>query len=125
MRTQTHTAAPPLNRRHWMLGTAAGLLGAGAAQAADPLMPIFDAHLHYSHDAWERLPPKEAVALLRKAGLKRAMVSSSSDDGTQMLYREAPDLILPSLRPYRMRGELGTWMRDASVVGMLEERLQK
>ena len=30
MRTQTHTAAPPLNRRHWMLGTAAGLLGAGA-----------------------------------------------------------------------------------------------
>jgi hypothetical protein len=89
MRTLPPTAALPLNRRHWMLGTAAGLLGAGAAQAADAPMPIFDAHLHYSHDAWERLPPKEAVALLRKAGLKRAMVSSSSDDGTQMLFREA------------------------------------
>ena len=36
------------------------------------------------------------------------MVSSSSDDGTQKLYAEAPDLVLPSLRPYRSRGEIGT-----------------
>ena len=114
-----------ITRRHWVLGTAASLLTHGAARAADAPMPIFDAHLHYSHDAWERLPPKDAIALLRKAGLKRAMVSSSSDDGTQMLYREAPDLILPSLRPYRMRGEMGTWMRDASVPAMLEDRLAK
>jgi hypothetical protein len=107
------------------LGTAAGLAALGQAQAADTPLPIFDAHLHYSHDAWERLPPKEAIALLRKAGLKRAMVSSSSDEGTQMLFAEAPDLIVPSLRPYRKRGELGTWMHDASVIGMLEQRLAK
>lgn len=62
-------------------------------------MPIFDAHLHYSHDAWESLPPKGAVALLREAGLKHAMASSSSDEGTQMLYQEAPELVLPVLRP--------------------------
>lgn len=118
--------APPMNRRRWMLGTAAGLMAAGPLRAADVApMPIFDAHLHYSHDAWERLPPKDAVALLRKAGLKRAMVSSSSDDGTQMLYDEAPDLILPSLRPYRRRGELGSWMHDDTVPAMLEQRLAK
>ena len=118
--------ALPVNRRRWMLGTAASLMAAGPLRAANAApMPIFDAHLHYSHDAWERLPPKDAVALLRKAGLKRAMVSSSSDDGTQMLYNEAPDLILPSLRPYRRRGELGSWMRDESVPAMLEQRLEK
>ena len=115
-----------LRRRDWLLGTAAGLAGLGQAQAADAApLPIFDAHLHYSHDAWETLPPKDAIALLRKAGLKRAMVSSSSDEGTQMLYAEAPDLIIPSLRPYRMRGELSTWMHDDSVVAMLEQRLAK
>ena len=118
--------ALPVNRRRWMLGTAASLMASGPLRAADAApMPVFDAHLHYSHDAWERLPPKDAVALLRKAGLKRAMVSSSSDDGTQMLYNEAPDLILPSLRPYRRRGELGSWMRDESVPAMLEQRLEK
>jgi predicted TIM-barrel fold metal-dependent hydrolase len=52
------------------------------------------------------------------------MVSSSSDDGTQKLYAEAPDLVLPALRPYRSRAEIGTWMRDASVIPHLETRLR-
>jgi predicted TIM-barrel fold metal-dependent hydrolase len=65
------------------------------------------------------------VALMRQAGLKRAMVSSSSDEGTQKLYAEAPDLVLPELRPYRTRGEIGTWARDASIVPHLEARLAK
>lgn len=96
-----------------------------SAAAEQRPMPLFDAHLHYSHDAWENLPPRDAVALLRKAGLKYAMVSSSSDDGTQMLYAEAPDLIVPSLRPYRKRGETGSWLRDESVIGHVEARLAK
>lgn len=68
-------------------------------------LPLFDAHIHYNHDAWESVPPKEAIARLRKAGIMRALVSSSSDEGTQKLYAEAPDLIIPELRPYRKNGE--------------------
>ena len=71
------------------------------------------------------MPPKEAIALLRKAGLRRALVSSSNDDGNQKLHAEAPDLILPSLRPYRVRGEIASWIRDDSVVTYLEQRLAK
>lgn len=88
-------------------------------------LPIFDAHLHYSHDAWENMPPKDAVAILRKAGLKRALVSSSGDEGTQRLAQEAPDLVLPSLRPYRRRGDVSTWVRDDTVVSFLEDRLAR
>jgi len=93
---------------------------AGAAE-----LPIFDAHLHYSHDAWESLPAKEAIALLRKAGVRRGMVSSSNDEGTQRLYAEAPNLVVPELRPYRKRGEIGTWVRDETIVAYVEERLRK
>jgi hypothetical protein len=96
---------------------------AGHADAAE--LPIFDAHVHYSHDAWDNLPPKDAVAILHKAGLKRALVSSSGDEGTQRLVREAPDLVVPSLRPYRTRGEVGTWVRDDTVATFLEERLSR
>ncbi|MFN8838706.1 MAG: amidohydrolase family protein [Burkholderiales bacterium] len=105
----------------------AGLLAlaAPAPDAHATELPIFDAHVHYSHDAWQSLPPKEAVALLRKAGLRKAMVSSSSDDGTQMLFAEAPDLVVPSLRPYRTRSEIGTWVRDETVVAHLESRLAR
>lgn len=104
----------------------AGILLAGGAAGLDAAeLPIFDAHLHYSHDAWDVVPPKDAIALLRKAGLRRAVVSSSNDDGNQKLYAEAPDLILPSLRPYRTRGEISTWARDDTVITYLEQRLLK
>jgi hypothetical protein len=95
-----------------------------ALNAGAQTLPIFDSHLHYSHDAWEQLPPKAAIEILRKAGLKAAMVSSSSDDGTQKLYAEAPDLVIPVLRPYRQRGETSSWLRDPTVIAHLESRLK-
>jgi hypothetical protein len=111
---------------------AAGLtLLAGAplrsAQAAE--LPIFDAHMHYSHDAWDVLPPEKALALLRQAGVRRALVSSSDDGdatrGQQRLAQLAPELILPSLRPYRQRGDQNRWVHDPTVSGYLEERLAR
>ncbi len=99
------------------------LCAAGAAHAAE--LPIFDAHVHYSHDAWEMLPPADAIAILRKAGVKRALVSSAGDDGQQRLAAAAPELIVTELRPYRSRGDVGTWFRDETVPAYLEERLKK
>ncbi len=87
--------------------------------------PLVDAHIHYSHDAWQKFPPVEAVGLLRKAGLKHAFVSSSNDEGTQKLVRVDPELILPVLRPYRRRGEIDTWKYDESVINLLTENLAR
>ena len=101
------------------------LLAAAGRAALAAELPIFDAHLHYSHDAWDRVPPQEAIAILRKAGLKRALISSSGDEGQQRLVALAPDLVIPELRPYRSRGEIGTWFRDESVIPYLEERLRR
>ncbi len=88
-------------------------------------LPIFDAHIHYSHDAVKLVPPKEAVAALREAGVLKALVSSSDDNGTQLLATEAPDLIVPALRPYRRRGEISTWMHDPTVIDHVEAQLAK
>jgi hypothetical protein len=88
-------------------------------------LPIFDAHLHYSHDAWESVPVADVLAILRKAGVRRALVSSSGDDGQQRLFAAAPDLIVPELRPYRTRADVGTWVRDDSVIPYLEARLRR
>jgi hypothetical protein len=99
------------------------LLGVPAVAGAQ--LPIVDAHIHYSHDAWDVVPPKEAAAILRKAGVKRALVSSSNDEGTQKLVAEAPDIVVPELRPYRLRGDASTWTRDPAIVPYVEERLRK
>ena len=94
------------------------------ALASEP-RPLVDAHIHYSHDAWLTTPPAKAIEILKKAGLKRAFVSSSSDQGTQMLYQMDSSLIVPVLRPYRKRGELSSWMHDETVLIMLSRLLDQ
>jgi hypothetical protein len=106
------------------LALLASARAAAPADKAAGALPIFDSHLHYSHDAWQQLPPPAAIAILRRAGLKAALVSSSSDEGTQQLHGEAPDLVIPVLRPYRTRGETSSWVRDDSVPAYLEQRLK-
>ncbi|HXV10996.1 MAG TPA: amidohydrolase family protein, partial [Burkholderiales bacterium] len=88
-------------------------------------LPIFDAHIHYSRTTWDEVPPRDAIALLRKAGVRRALVSSSDDDGTQKLFAEAPDLVIPELRPYRTVEDQATWTADDGVITYVEERLKR
>jgi hypothetical protein len=97
----------------------------GQVAAGNRNLPVFDAHIHYSSDVWEAIPPDQAVRRLRKAGISRALVSSTDDEGTQMLYKADPDLVVPELRPYRKRGTLKTWMHDETVIPYLKERLAK
>lgn len=99
------------------------LLVSSPAVATD--LPIVDAHLHYSHDSVEMTPPARVIELMRKAGLRRALVSSSDDNGTQLLSALAPDLIIPGLRPYRQRGETGSWQRDPEALAYVESLLAK
>lgn len=103
-----------------LLMAAVGANGSGA-QTTD--LPLVDAHVHYSHDAWDLVPTQEAIAILRRANLRKVLLSSSSDEGTQRLYQAAPDLIVPELRPYRSRGEISSWMRDDAVLAHIEQRL--
>jgi hypothetical protein len=115
-----------MRRRDFLTSIAAASVSCVApVRASSPPLPIFDAHIHYSHDAWDRIPPKAAVEMLRKAGVRRALVSSANDDGTLMLLKEAPDMIVPELSPYRKRGEFDKWMRDPGNLAYVEARLGK
>ncbi len=100
-------------------------LGLGSAPSMAQDLPIFDAHVHYSHDAVKAVPPRQAAKILRDAGVISALVSSSDDTGTQRLKAAAPDIVVPALRPYRKRGEIGTWMHDPTVIDYVEGRLAR
>lgn len=108
----------------WLLTVALTALCVPAS-AGDDELAIVDTHLHYSRDAWDRFPPSAILAILDQAGVRRAFVSSTPDDGTVRLYEAAPDRVVPVLRPYRGAGELGSWHRDPSVTGYLESRLAR
>jgi len=112
-------------RRALLQALGLGALTPCSSALAQERLPIFDAHVHYSHDAAEAVPVKQAVQILRQAGLRGVFVSSSDDDGTQRLLAEAPDLIVPELRPYRTRADTSGWTRDDGIVKYLEQRLAK
>src|SRR5215510_3588174 len=65
------------------------------AQAQE--LPIFDAHLHYSRPDWQVFTPERILAMLDRAGVQRALISSTPDDGTPQLYAAAPQHIVPFL----------------------------
>ena len=102
---------------------ALALLSPGAVATAAEL-PIFDAHIHYSQPDWGVIPPERALEILASAGVRRALVSSTPDDGTLKLHEKAPKQIVPFLRPYRTSADMGSWTRDPAVQAYVEERLK-
>jgi len=99
-------------------------VGLGAAPAAAEF-PIFDAHIHYSRPDWDAYTPERILSILAQAGVRRALVSSTPDDGTVRLYEKAPAGIVPFLRPYRTRDDMGSWTGDPAVAAYVEERLKR
>ena len=100
-----------------------GLLWASAPHAQPAAPPIFDTHIHYSAPDWAEYPEERILGILDRAGVKRALVSSTPDDGTLRLYRKDPARIVPILRPYRTREDMSGWWKDPSIVAYLESRL--
>ncbi len=99
-------------------------LGQPPAAAADRL-PIFDTHMHYSREAWGSYGPGRIMDTLDAAGVARALVSSTPDDGTLLLYRHDKDRIVPILRPYHGDVNAANWTRAPGIVAYIEERLRR
>ena len=92
-------------RRVVLLAMMLAGLGATPLRAQSSDLPIFDTHIHYSAPDWASHPPERVLDILARAGIQRALVSSTPDDGTLALYEKDPGRIVPMLRPYR------TWSR--------------
>lgn len=96
-----------------------------AVVAAEPPLPIFDAHIHYSENAWKDVPTARAFDMFAKAGVPRALVSSSPDDGTLRLRKADPSRVVAILRPYRAGVHQSNWLEDPGLIDYLSARLKQ
>jgi Amidohydrolase len=101
------------------------LLGSEISPTHAQDLLIFDAHIHYSQPDWAVFTPDQVLAILDRAGVRGALLSSTPDDGTLKLYAKAPGRIVPFLRPYRSREDMLTWHSDPAVQAYVEERLRR
>ncbi len=102
-----------------------------SAQESAPL-PLFDAHIHYSVGAPAQYSPEAAIAILERAGIRQALLSSTPNEGTVELYRLYPQRFIPQLRPYRKTRDFETWAleraswyRDPDTVTFIEQELRR
>ena len=93
-------------------------------RAADDRLPIFDTHVHYSSAAWDAYGPDAIFQKLDAAGVTLALVSSSPDDGTLILYRKNNRRVVPELRPYHGDFHAGNWHRSPEIIPYLADRLK-
>ena len=95
-------------------------------------LPLFDGHIHYSVGSPERYPPEEVIRILDAAGITHALLSSTPNDGTRMLYAKYPERFIPELRPYRNTRDFETWAveraswyRDPETVTFIKQELER
>ena len=79
-------------------------------------MDIYDGHIHYNKTIWKRLPAEAAVGHLVDSDIQRAIVSSTPAEGTEALYRVAPERIIPFIRPYRSTRDVQTWHHNPEIL---------
>ncbi len=92
---------------------------------ADGVLPLFDTHVHYSQPAWRFFKTQEIFEIFKKAGVVKALVSSSPDDGTVMLHDQRPEVVVPMLRPYRPGADPSNWFNAPDSMSYLRGRLAK
>ena len=90
------------------------------ASPAPGLMPLVDAHLHYSAPAWSAYPPNTVAKILDSVGVRSGLVSSAPDEGTFRLRAVLGDRVIPMLGPYRNVADVFSWARDPSIVPYVE-----
>src|SRR5438445_13463733 len=74
------------------------------------LLPIFDAHLHYSRESWTAYPPEKIAAMFDQLGIESGLVSSAPDEGTFRLRAVLGEArVIPMLRPYRNATAVSSW----------------
>ncbi len=119
-----------LPRRSLLAATTAAVAAAMLASSAPRTfavgadLPLFDAHVHWSENTHDEIPLERALAILDKAGVRMAAVSSTSDAATITMYRADPRRVVPMLRPYRTRADMDGWHKDAGMPAYLAERLK-
>ena len=107
------------------------LLGTGPrAGAAEPI-EIFDAHLHYNWEPKPYFPVADVLALFRKHRVTGILATSRPNTGTHALVAEAAAgkanglWIVPFIRPYRIRADIGSWFNDPSIQDLVREEYKR
>jgi hypothetical protein len=114
--------------RRWFAVAAIALALAQTASAgADDRLEIFDAHLHYNWEPTPYYPLDKVLALFREHRVTGILATSRPNDGTRALVgaRSEGLWVVPFIRPYRVRADIGSWFGDPAIFELVQEEFRR
>lgn len=94
---------------------------------ADPQFaePLIDGHLHYSAADIQVYSPQDIITRLDHNGIRYAIVTSTPASHAAVLYKHAPNRIVPLLGIYRDPFDKTNWLNDVSLPSYVDAELKK
>jgi hypothetical protein len=91
--------------------------------SAQSPIEIFDAHMHYNWEPKPYLQPADVLALFKRNRITGILATSRPNTGTHALVDAKPDglWIVPFIRPYRVRADIGSWTGDPSIYELVKD----
>src|SRR3977135_2443650 len=118
---------PVLKNVRRILMAFAVAMSAPAGALAQPVLKIFDSHLHYNVEATSAYSLDSVIELFRRNGIGGIVANSRPNRGTQMLVEAKPPglWVVPFIRPYRVESDVQTWSEDPAIFAMIEEEYKR
>jgi amidohydrolase family protein len=106
---------------------AIAVLSAPIGAGAQPVLKIFDAHLHYNQEPDPFYPLDRVLDIFRRNHVAGILANSRPNKGThQLVDASAPGLwVVPFIRPYRTRDDVRNWSTDPAIYELIEAEYRR
>jgi hypothetical protein len=106
---------------------AVAVLFAPIGASAQPMLKIFDAHLHYNQEPNPFYPLDRVLDIFRRNNVAGILANSRPNRGThQLVDASAPGLwVVPFIRPYRTREDVQNWSTDPAIYDLIEAEYRR
>ena len=94
---------------------------------AQDSLELFDAHLHYNQEPNPFYPLDKVLEVFKRNNVTGILATSRPNIGThQLMDAKAPGLwVVPFIRPYRVRADIGTWFSDPTIVELIKDEYKR
>jgi hypothetical protein len=99
------------------------VVGATVGARAQQPIELFDAHMHYNQEPNPFYPLEKVLEAFKRNNVTGVLATSRPNKGThQLMAAKAPGLwVVPFIRPYRIRADIGTWFSDPTILDLIRE----
>jgi hypothetical protein len=104
------------------------LLGSGSWwQPRAQQLELFDAHMHYNQEPNPFYSLDQILQIFKRNNVTGVLATSRPNKGThQLMEANAPGLwVVPFIRPYRVRADIGSWFSDPTIVDLIKDEYKR